>query len=92
MSCYILHQHFILCNTSQTYHQLSFIRTSPSPALCWKHLHVPADAPFSDHWVVDGGFHKREAQPVIFESELQGGDGLRETDRLLSTNNGHRVY
>lgn len=65
-------------DTSQTYHQLPFVWTSSPPALCWKHLYIPADAPFGDHRVVDGGLNKREADPVIFERKLQRGDGLRK--------------
>lgn len=67
------------CLTSETYHYLSFVWTSSSPALCRKHLHILADAAFGDHWVVDGGFNKHKADSVIFNCELQGGDGLRKT-------------
>ena len=63
----------------ESYHQLSFVRASPAPALCRKHPHVPADVPFGNHRVVDGGLHERKADPVIFYSELQGRDGLKNT-------------
>lgn len=64
---------------SQAYHQLPFVCASSSSALCWKNPHFLADAPFGDYWVVDGGFNKRKADPVILGCKLQRWDGLRNT-------------